>query len=98
MTVKMWILAYVLVTNLIGFILMGIDKSRARNHAWRIPEAVLFTVALVGGSIGSILGMYTFRHKTKHKSFVFGMPAILLIQLALVIWLVITPSISITFM
>lgn len=71
---------YVIIMNIIGFVLMGIDKSRARRHAWRIPEARLFLIALLGGSIGSIAGMYVFRHKTRHWYFVFGMPAILVLQ------------------
>ena len=73
---------------LLGFILMGVDKRRAIRHAWRIPEAHLFGCAILGGSLGSILGMYTFRHKTKHWYFVFGMPAILLIQIILGILIV----------
>lgn len=60
---------------------MGIDKARARKKAWRIPEARLFFIALIGGSAGSIAGMYFFRHKTQHWYFVWGMPAILLLQL-----------------
>lgn len=60
---------------------MGIDKKKAKKGAWRIPEKRLFFIALLGGSIGSILGMKTFRHKTKHWYFVWGMPAILIIQL-----------------
>lgn len=67
--------------------MMGIDKARARRRAFRIPEARLFFVALIGGSIGSILGMYTFHHKTRHWYFVWGMPAILILQL-LVIFLI----------
>ena len=74
---------YLIPLNLAGFILMGADKRRARKGKWRIPEATLFSVAALGGSIGSIAGMYTFRHKTKHKSFVYGMPAILLAQAVL---------------
>ena len=62
---------------------MGIDKRKAVKGAFRIPEATLFIVALIGGSIGSILGMYIFRHKTRHMLFVYGMPAILILQIAL---------------
>lgn len=79
---------YLILLNLLGFILMGMDKRRAIRHAWRIPEAHLFGCAILGGSLGSILGMYTFRHKTKHWYFVFGMPAILLIQVILGILIV----------
>ena len=82
------LLLYLILLNLLGFILMGVDKRRAIRHAWRIPEAHLFGCAILGGSLGSILGMYTFRHKTKHWYFVFGMPAILLIQIILGILIV----------
>ena len=75
---------YFAVINLIGFALMGIDKYRAKKRAFRIPEATLFIVAIIGGSIGSIIGMYAFRHKTKHFSFVYGMPFILILQIILV--------------
>lgn len=77
---------YLILINLLGFFVMGIDKQKAKKGLWRIPEKTLFTVAILGGSIGSIAGMQTFRHKTKHTSFVVGMPVILLIQLFLV-WL-----------
>lgn len=66
---------------------MGIDKRKAIKHAFRVPEATLFTIALIGGSIGSIAGMYFFRHKTRHWYFVYGMPAILILQIALVLFL-----------
>lgn len=69
---------YLVVINFISFILMGIDKKRAIHHQWRIAEKTLFMSAIIGGSIGSIVGMKFFRHKTKHKSFVIGMPIILL--------------------
>ena len=71
---------YFVIINLAGLIIMSVDKKRAIKKAWRIPEATLFLVALVGGSIGTIAGMYLFRHKTKHWYFVIGMPAILIIQ------------------
>lgn len=78
---------YLGLINLVGFLAMGIDKFKAKNNFWRTKEKTLFTIALVGGSIGSIIGMYTFRHKTKHKSFVFGMPTILVMQIIGVILL-----------
>lgn len=78
------LLSYFIAMNFIGFALMGIDKYKAKKRAFRIPEATLFIVAVIGGSIGSIAGMYTFRHKTRHRSFVFGMPFILFIQIALI--------------
>lgn len=78
---------YLAAMNLLAFILMGVDKAKARRGAWRIPEKVLFLSALVGGSVGALLGMYAFRHKTKHLSFVIGIPVILLLQLAAAVWL-----------
>ena len=63
------------------------DKLKAKRGAWRIPEKTLLGVAAAGGSIGSLIGMYTFRHKTKHIKFTVGIPLILILQLALVIWL-----------
>lgn len=74
---------YWMIINIVAFFLMGIDKKKARTGAWRIPEKTLFLSAIIGGSIGSICGMQLFRHKTKHKSFVIGMPAILVVQLSL---------------
>ena len=82
------IIIYILIINIFAFFSMCIDKYKAKHHKWRIPEKTLFVFALLGGSIGSILGMYTFRHKTKHTYFVIGMPAILIIQLALLVYLV----------
>ena len=78
---------YLILMNLIGFGLMGIDKQRARRRDWRIPEKVLFGAALLGGSVGAWAGMYLFHHKTRHWYFVYGMPAILLLQLAAIFFL-----------
>jgi uncharacterized membrane protein YsdA (DUF1294 family) len=75
--------AYFLIINIVGFVVMGIDKSRAKNNRWRIKERTLFLVAGIGGSAGSILGMKYFRHKTKHRSFVIGMPVIFLVQIVI---------------
>lgn len=79
---------YLILMNLIGLFLMGLDKSKAKRHAWRIPERTLFLASLLGGSIGTWAGMYLFRHKTKHWYFVVGMPAILVVQIiaAILIW------------
>lgn len=79
-------LIYLIFTNLFAFALMGVDKAKARNGAWRIPEKVLFLSALLGGSVGAWLGMYAFRHKTKHWYFVVGMPLILAIQIGVVVF------------
>ena len=78
---------YLVIINLIAFLLMAMDKSRARKHQWRIPEKTLFLSAILGGSIGAIAGMYTFRHKTRHWYFVIGMPAILILQVVLAVWI-----------
>lgn len=82
---------YFIIINLIGFLSMYLDKYKARKHLWRIPEATLFIIAIIGGSIGSILGMRVFHHKTRHWYFVYGMPAILIIQIALVLLLLYLP-------
>lgn len=79
------ILLYLTIINAAGFLLMLIDKQKARRGAWRIPEATLIWVAILGGSVGSLLGMYLFRHKTRHLKFTVGIPLILFLQLALVI-------------
>ena len=85
------LLEYLIATNLIGFALMGIDKYKAKKRAFRSPEATLFIVAIIGGSIGSIIGMYAFRHKTRHWYFVYGMPAILILQILLIALLLHAP-------
>lgn len=74
-------LIYLLIINALGFLLMLIDKQKAKKKKWRIPEATLMGIAALGGSIGSLFGMYTFRHKTLHKKFTIGIPAILIAQL-----------------
>ena len=78
------ILLYLLTVNAIGYLLMLADKRKAQKKLWRIPEATLLTVAAIGGSVGSLIGMYTVRHKTKHFKFTLGIPAILILQLAAV--------------
>lgn len=83
--------AYCILINLVGFAMMGIDKYKAKKRAFRIPEATLFSIAMIGGSIGSIIGMYTFHHKTRHHKFTIGMPAILVIQLLLILLIRLAP-------
>ncbi len=85
------VIAYLIVTNIIGFALMGIDKRRAIRNAFRVPEATLFAIAIAGGSIGSILGMLIFRHKTKHWYFKLGMPLVLVFQLLIIALLIMSP-------
>ena len=82
-----YFLLYLLLINAIAFLLMLVDKIKARKNRWRIRERTLFFSALLGGSVGALLGMYTFRHKTQHLSFTLGMPAILIAQVALAIWI-----------
>lgn len=82
MLIKLFI-CYLVIVNIVGFAIMGIDKKRAIRGAWRISEASLFFTALIGGSLGCTLGMNHFRHKTKHWYFKYGMPAILIVQLLL---------------
>ena len=86
-----YITGYFAVINIIGFASMGIDKRKAIRNAYRIPEATLFAIALVGGSLGSTLGMHVFRHKTKHWYFLIGMPIILILQLLLLVLLYLSP-------
>lgn len=74
---------YLLCINLAGLVSMGLDKRKAVRHEWRISEATLFLIALLGGSLGSVVGMQLFRHKTRHWYFVWGMPAIFFAELAL---------------
>ena len=78
---------YLIFMNLLAFLLMGLDKAKARRNRWRIPEKTLSLSAILGGSIGAILGMQVFRHKTKHASFRIGMPCILIAQLGLAVYI-----------
>ena len=82
-----YFLLYLLLINAAAFLLMLVDKLKAKKNRWRIPERTLFGSALLGGSIGALLGMYTFRHKTKHLKFTLGIPAILIAQISLAIWI-----------
>lgn len=78
-------LIYLILINAVGFGLMLADKYKARKNLWRIPEATLLGVALAGGSLGVLAGMYTVRHKTKHLKFTVGVPVILVLQIMLAI-------------
>ena len=75
---------YLIGINVLTFLLYGIDKWKARRGKWRIPEDTLIWLAIVGGSIGALLGMNLFSHKTQHKKFTLGVPAILLVQVTLI--------------
>lgn len=81
-----YIVLYFFIINLVGFLAMGIDKYKAQKDLWRIPEGTLITIALIGGSIGTIIGMKCFRHKTKKLKFSVGLPIILISEVALVIY------------
>lgn len=83
-----FVIGYLVCINAAGLASMGMDKRKAIRHQWRIPEATLFLIALLGGSLGSIVGMQLFRHKTRHWYFVWGMLAIFFIELALVLGIV----------
>lgn len=74
---------YFLIINIIAFIIMYVDKVKAIKHEWRISENTLMTIAAIGGSVGALLAMNIFRHKTKHPKFYLGIPALLIIQLIL---------------
>ena len=82
-----YVLYYLAAINLITFLVYGIDKWRAKRGAWRVPEKTLFLLPILGGSVGAIAGMRVFHHKTKHWYFKYGLPLILLLQIALVVWL-----------
>jgi len=81
------ILIYILSINLIGILIMLIDKKKAIKGSWRIPEKSLLIVALLGGSIGTMIGMYWFRHKTKKLRFIIGFPVILITEIVLITYL-----------
>lgn len=78
---QIMILLYLLIVNAAAFLLMLVDKQKARKKLWRIPESTLLLSAAMGGSIGALAGMYTYRHKTKHMKFTLGVPAILIAQI-----------------
>ena len=77
-------LAYLAIINLVTFITYGIDKLKAKRSKWRIPEATLLCLAVIGGSIGAWLGMKAWHHKTQHKKFRYGIPAIIIVQIAVI--------------
>ena len=81
-----YLLWYLAAVNLVTFTVYGVDKAKARRGAWRVPEKTLFLLPLLGGSVGALLGMLVFRHKTKHWYFVWGIPLILLAQIARAVW------------
>ena len=87
-------LIYLAVTNVVTFFVYGIDKWKAKHSKWRINETQLLALAVLGGSIGAWLGMKVWHHKTQHKKFKYGVPAIIIIQLALIVYFIITKTVS----
>lgn len=81
------IIIYIIAINVVTFIAYGIDKLRAKQNKWRIPEATLLFLAVIGGSIGAWVGMKVWHHKTMHRKFKFGVPVILILQFAIVVWI-----------
>lgn len=81
------LLVYLFTVNALGFVLMLIDKEKAKRNLWRIPEATLMTVAVIGGSLGTLMGMRIFRHKTLHLKFSLGVPALLMLHILIFILL-----------
>ena len=79
-----FLITYLVLVNALAFMLMLADKQKAKKGAWRIPEATLMGIAVLGGSVGAIAGMYLFRHKTRHTKFTLGLPLILALQLVLI--------------
>lgn len=86
MEAKHLILIYLATITVVTFIVYGIDKWKAQHKRWRIPESVLLGLAAIGGSVGAWLGMKVWRHKTQHKKFKYGVPAILAAQVAQAVW------------
>ena len=87
MTLHSCLVYYLLAINAVTFIVYGIDKYKAKKAKWRISEATLLLLAVLGGSVGAWMGMKVWHHKTMHKKFKYGIPAILLIQIALMAYL-----------
>lgn len=82
-----YVILYVILINAFGLAIMALDKFKAEKGFWRIPEKTIFVVTLLGGGIGTIAGMYMFRHKTKKLKFTIGLPTILVSEIALIIYL-----------
>ena len=80
------IIIYFILINIIGFLMMYIDKQKAKKGKWRIPEKTLFIITALGGGIGTIAGMYTFRHKTQKVAFVVGFPVITILEIICIIY------------
>ena len=81
------VLYYIVIINILTFIVYGIDKLKAKKGKWRIPESTLLLLAIIGGSIGAWFGMKVWHHKTKHKKFKYGIPLIIILQLGVLLYL-----------
>ena len=97
LTLKQILLIYLVMINVITFFVYGIDKWKSQHDRWRVPESALLGLAAIGGSVGAWLGMKAWRHKTQHKKFKYGVPVVLLIQIALVVWFWVTKGIELFF-
>ncbi len=86
--VQEWFWWYLLLINCVGFLIMGLDKFKAKKGYWRTPEKTLMTIALIGGSLGTTCGMYMFRHKTKKTRFSAGFPVILVFDIVVIVYTV----------
>ncbi len=86
-TITLILLGYFLVMTIVGLVIMKVDKVKAKSGAWRVKEATLFLISLLGGSLGTWAGMYIFRHKTKHWYFVVGMPLIFIAHVVLLVFM-----------
>lgn len=84
------IIIYLISINIVGFLIMWLDKLKAIKGSWRIPEKTLFIITAIGGGIGTIAGMYTFRHKTKKLNFIIGLPLITILEILLGIYYLVT--------
>lgn len=83
------LILYLVIINIIGFFVMWLDKNKAKKGKWRIPEKTLFIITALGGGIGTIAGMYTFRHKTQKVAFVIGFPVITILEIICIIYFLI---------
>ena len=84
-----YFIIYLLIINIVGFGIMFWDKKKAKYGRWRIPEKTLLSIALLGGSIGTMIGMYTFRHKTQKIKFILGFPTILISEIVIILYFLI---------
>ena len=87
MTLEKLMVIYLVIINAITFFVYGIDKWKAKRSKWRISEATLLGLAVIGGSVGAFLGMKVWHHKTMHKKFLYGIPIIILLQIVMIIWI-----------